>query len=45
MASERSLELKKATVNEIASKIDNAKTILLVDYQGMSVHEENELKV
>jgi len=44
MASERSLELKKATVNEIASKIDNAKTILLVDYQGMSVHEENELR-
>lgn len=44
MASERSLNLKKATVNEINSKIDEAKTILLVDYQGMSVQEINSLR-
>ena len=44
MASERSLELKKAKVNVITSKIDNAKTILIVDYQGMNVHDENKLR-
>ena len=44
MASERSLELKKNVVNEIEAKLDESKTLLLVDYQGMSVHEINELR-
>ena len=44
MASERSLNQKKATVNEITAKIDGSKTLLLVDYQGMTVHEINELR-
>lgn len=44
MASERSLEQKKATVNEISAKLDESKTLLLVDYQGMTVHELNELR-
>ena len=44
MASERSLKLKKATVDEINSKLDNSKILLLVDYQGMSVHDLNSLR-
>jgi large subunit ribosomal protein L10 len=44
MASERSLGLKKNVVNEINAKLDNSKTLLLVDYQGMSVHEINALR-
>lgn len=44
MASEKSLKLKKATVDEITNKIENSKTILLVDYQGMNVHDENALR-
>lgn len=44
MASERSLEQKKAIVNEISTKFDESKTLLLVDYQGMTVHEINELR-
>lgn len=44
MASERSLELKKNTVNEINAKLDGAKTVLLVDYQGMSVADLNGLR-
>lgn len=44
MASENSLKLKKATVDEINAKLDEAKTVLLVDYQGMSVQEINSLR-
>ena len=44
MASERSLKLKKSVVSEINTKIDESKTILLVDYQGMNVHDENALR-
>ena len=44
MASERSLKLKKATVDEINTKLDNSKILLLVDYQGMSVHDLNSLR-
>lgn len=44
MASERSLGLKKNVVNEINTKLDNSKTLLLVDYQGMSVQEINALR-
>ena len=44
MASEKNLKLKKDLVNEINDKIDNSKTILLVDYQGMSVEELSGLR-
>jgi len=44
MASERSLKLKKATVDEIVSKLDSSKTLLLVDYQGMTVSELSKLR-
>ncbi len=44
MASERNLKLKKDLVDEINAKIDNSKTILLVDYQGMSVDELSSLR-
>lgn len=44
MASEKSLNLKKATVNEITNKLESSKTLLLVDYQGMSVQEINQLR-
>ncbi len=44
MASERSLKLKKATVDEIVSKLDNSKTLILVDYQGMTVSELSNLR-
>lgn len=44
MASEKSLELKKNVVKEINTKLDNSKTLLLVDYQGTSVHDLNALR-
>ena len=44
MASEKSLNLKKATVKEISEKIKNAKTFLILDYQGLSVTEVSELR-
>ncbi len=44
MASEKSLELKKATVEEIKQKLDNSKTFLLLNYQGLSVSEIDALR-
>ncbi len=44
MASEKSLKLKTELVNEINSKLDNSKTLLLVDYQGMRVSDLNSLR-
>lgn len=44
MASEKNLKLKEDLVSEINSKIDNSKTMLLVDYQGMSVADLSELR-
>lgn len=44
MASEKSLGLKKAQVQEICDKLDNANTLLLVDYQGMTVKELSDLR-
>ena len=44
MASERNLKLKRDLVDEISTKIDDAKTIILVDYQGMSVSELSSLR-
>lgn len=44
MASEKNLKLKSVLVDEINSKLDNANTVLLVDYQGMTVQELNALR-
>jgi len=44
VASEKNLKLKEDLVSEISSKIDNSNTILLVDYQGMSVAELSNLR-
>ncbi len=44
MASEKNLNLKRDLVNEITTKIDNSKTLLLVDYQGMTVAELSKLR-
>ena len=48
MASEKNLQVKKNVVSEISEKLDNSKTLLLVDYRGMTVAEisglRNELK-
>lgn len=44
MASEKSLNLKKQTVNEIKDKLKNNKTFLILNYQGLSVPEVAELR-
>lgn len=44
MASERSLKVKTDLVNEISAKIDESNTLLLVDYQGMSVADLSTLR-
>ena len=44
MASKRILELKENTVKEIMNKIDNSKTFLLLNYQGLTVSEIAELR-
>ena len=44
MASKRILEQKQAIVKEIADKLDNAKTFLLLNYQGLTVSEFAELR-
>ena len=37
MASNKILKQKEATVNEITKKLDNSKTFLLLNYQGLTV--------
>lgn len=44
MASKRILEQKQAVVKEICEKLDNAKTFLLLNYQGLTVSEFAELR-
>ena len=44
MASKRILEQKEATVKEIISKLENSKTFLLLNYQGLTVSEFAELR-
>ena len=44
MASKRILEQKENTVKEIVSKLDNSKTFLLLNYQGLSVSEIAQLR-
>jgi len=44
MASKKILEQKENTVKEIMAKIDNSKTFLLLNYQGLTVSELAELR-
>ncbi len=44
MANAKVIEQKKAVVDEIKSKIDNAKSIVLFDARGLKVSEVNELR-
>ena len=44
MASKRILEQKEATVKEITDKLENSKTFLLLNYQGLTVSEIAELR-
>ena len=44
MASKKILEQKQAVVKEITDKLENAKTFLLLNYQGLTVSELAELR-
>ena len=44
MASKKILEQKQAVVKEITDKLSNAKTFLLLNYQGLTVSEIAELR-
>lgn len=44
MASEKSLNEKKAVVDEIKEKLENSKTFLLLDYRGLKVEEVTQLR-
>ena len=44
MASKKILKQKEATVKEIAERIENSKTFLLLNYQGLTVSEIAELR-
>ncbi len=44
MASTEILKQKEAIVNEITEKLDNSKTFLLLNYQGLTVSEIAELR-
>lgn len=40
----KNLELKKAVVEEIKEKLENAKSVVLADYRGLDVAETTELR-
>ena len=44
MASKKILEQKQAVVKEITDKLENSKTFLLLNYQGLTVSEFAELR-
>ena len=44
MASKKILEQKEATVKEIIDRLENSKTFLLLNYQGLTVSEIKELR-
>ena len=44
MASKEILKQKQAVVKEITDRLDNAKTFLLLNYQGLTVSEMAELR-
>ena len=45
MPSKQILEAKKAIVNNLTDKIANSKTVVLVDYRGLTVEQDTELRV
>ncbi len=45
MASEKVLKQKQAIIDEIKSRVQNAKTIVLFDYRGITDSEAKELRV
>ncbi len=44
MASSKILETKKAVVNEISDKLKNSESVVLFEYQGLTVAEVSELR-
>ncbi|MFR3782308.1 MAG: 50S ribosomal protein L10 [Clostridia bacterium] len=44
MASEKILNQKKAEVKELAEKMKEAKVVLLTDYRGITVTDDNKIK-
>ena len=44
MASEKSLNLKKEEISKIVTNLNNKKTFLIIDYQGLTVPEVTELR-
>jgi Ribosomal protein L10 len=42
--SEQVLELKKQIVEEIKTKIQDAKSVVLVDYKGLTVYQDTEFR-
>ena len=44
MASREILKQKEAVVQEICERLDNSKTFLLLNYQGLTVSEIAELR-
>ena len=44
MPSKQILEAKKAIVAELTEKIANSKTVILVDYRGLTVEQDTELR-
>ncbi|MBE5808382.1 MAG: 50S ribosomal protein L10 [Clostridiales bacterium] len=42
--SEKNIEAKKSIVADIKDKFDRAKTVVLVDYRGLTVAEDTELR-
>ncbi|MBR2828624.1 MAG: 50S ribosomal protein L10, partial [Bacilli bacterium] len=45
MASEAILEKKQAVIDEIKNRTENAKTIVLFDYRGITDSEAKELRI
>ena len=44
MASSKILESKKAIVSEITDKIKSSESVILFEYQGLTVAEKSEAK-
>ena len=44
MASAKIIEGKQNVVDEITSKLDNSKSVLVVEYQGTNVSDMSELR-
>jgi large subunit ribosomal protein L10 len=40
----KNFELKKETVSQIKQRFDNAKSVVVVDYKGITVEQVNELR-